>query len=326
VHRQALAALAAIRPAIARLDRSRGASDRSADIAESWAGVETALRALLGGSPVGGQQLIREARRRQLLSFDQANALAEFNAVRDRAVDAAYQPSDTDINAVRDGFVKFESSLSRADQADSPVQGEAMSTQGLRVTPLGTPRPVPLPPEELPPWVRIAVVLAVVVGIALGAWMLLRARRDTSFDHAVVEWQAGRRDAATSEFERLVRENPKHAMAHVYLARLAREGGNLTLAREHATLAVQAERGNGTALREMGATLLAARDFELARRFYVRALEAQPDDRAAQGYLGCTLLMLGRTDEGTRWLNRAGPGTWSGCVPPTPSDQSPRPR
>jgi tetratricopeptide (TPR) repeat protein len=325
VHRQALAALAAIRPAIARLDRSRGASERSADIAEAWGGVETALRALLGGSPVGGQQLIREARQRQLLTFDQANALAEFNAVRERAMDAAYQPSDTDINAVRDGFVKFESSLSRAGPAGSPVQGEAMSTKGLRVTPLGTPRPVALPPEHQP-WGIVVMAVVVIAGVALGALAWLRARPDTSLDRGVAEWQAGKRDAATSEFERLVHENPKNAMAHVYLARLAREGGNPTLAREHATLAVQAEPGNGTALREMGATLLATRDFELARRFYVRALEAQPDDRAAQGYLGCTLLMLGRTDEGTRWLNRAGPGTWSACVRPPPSDQSPRPR
>lgn len=320
MHRQALAALAAIRPAIVRLDRSRGASDLSADITESWGGVEKALRTLLGGSPLGGQQLIHEARQRQLLTFAQANALAEFNAVRERAVDTAYQPSDTDINAVRDGFVRFEGSLSTSDVADrdAPVQGEAMSTKGLRVTPLGTPRPVALPSEHQPWGAVVIVALLVIAGLALGAWWFLRVPRVTTLDRGVAEFQAGRRESAASEFERVVRDNPKNAMAHVYLARLAREGGNPTLAREHATLAVQAEPANGTALREMGATLLAARDFELARRFYVRALEAQPDDRATQGYLGCTLLMLGRTDEGTRWLNRAGKGAWSACVRPAP--------
>jgi len=280
----------------------------------------------MGSSPLSGQSLIREARQRQLLTFDQANALAQFNSARERAADAGYFPSDIDINAARDGFLKLEASLQAQPLNDhTPVQGEAMSTKGLRVTPLGTPRPVPLPGEDLPRWI-VVVPLVVVIGLAVGAWMLWRARPDTTLDHAVAEWQAGRRDAATSAFEQVVRENPKNAMAHVYLARLAREGGNAALAREHATLAVQAEPGNGAAQREMGAILLAARDFELARRFYVRALEAQPEDRAAQGWLGCTLLMLGRTDEGTRWLDRAGQGAWSACVPPAPSGQSPRPR
>jgi len=297
------------------------------DLQSAWTGVESALRALLGGSPLSGQPLIREARQRQLLTLDQANALAQFNSARERTADAGYFPSDIDINAARDGFVRLEASLEApAANNHTPVQGEAMSTKGLRVTPLGTPRPVPLPREELPRWIVILFALVVISGIALGAWMLWRARPDTSLDHAVAEWQAGRREAAMSEFEQVVRENPKNAMAHVYLARLAREGGNPALAREHATLAVQAEPGNGAALREMGATLLAARDFELARRFYVRAVEAQPEDHVAQGYLGCTLLMLGRTDEGARWLERAGPGSWSACVPPASSGQSPRPR
>jgi Flp pilus assembly protein TadD len=156
----------------------------------------------------------------------------------------------------------------------------------------------------------VIVVLAVVAG---GAWMLLRPRADTTLDRGIAEWQAGRHELAVSEFERVVRDNPKNALAHVYLSRLAREGGNGALAREHATLAIQADPASGAALREMGATLLAARDFELARRFYVRALEVDPDDLAAQGWLGCTLVMLGRSDEGTRWMDRAGPGAWTAC-------------
>src|SRR6185436_12414954 len=102
MHRQALAALDAARPAIARLDRSRHADELSADLTEAWSGVETALRSLLGGSPLAGQHLIREARGRQLITFDQANALAEFHAARERAQDTSYHPSDGDINAARE--------------------------------------------------------------------------------------------------------------------------------------------------------------------------------------------------------------------------------
>ncbi|HEX7939935.1 MAG TPA: hypothetical protein VF483_13185, partial [Gemmatimonadaceae bacterium] len=62
----------------------------------------------------------------------------------------------------------------------------------------------------------------------------------------------------------------------------------------------------------------------LARRFYVRVVEAAPEDSAAQGFLGCTLLKLGRTDEGNRWLERAGPGTWRACIAPAPGTQTTR--
>jgi Tfp pilus assembly protein PilF len=95
---------------------------------------------------------------------------------------------------------------------------------------------------------------------------------------------------------------------------MAREVGNMTLAGQEATLAVQAEPSNYIALREMGAYLLASGNHELARRFYVRALQANPEDQASMGFLGCTLLRLGRTDEGMRWLNRAGQGSWSACA------------
>jgi tetratricopeptide (TPR) repeat protein len=322
VQRQALATLAATRPAISRLDRSRGASDLAADLRDSWAGVETAIRALLGGSPLSGQPLITEARKRQMLTFDQANALAEYHAANERAGGVGYHPSEADINAARRGFELFEGSLSMAnsDERDLPPRGEAMSTKGLRLSPLGTPRPVPLPPERQPWWFVVAGIV-VIAALAVGAWwMLLRGRAtpDSAFDRGVAEFQAGRRELAAAEFERVVRENPKNGMAHVYLSRLSREAGNAAAAREHATLAVQAEPQNGAALREMGSILLAARDFEMARRFYVRALEADPDDRASQGWLGCSLLMLGRSDEGARWQERAGPGTWTACKP-TPS-------
>src|SRR5206468_8826590 len=83
--RSALAALDRARPAIARLDQSRHFEELAADLMESWSAVETALRSLVGGTTLGGQALIREARQRQMLSFEQANALAEFHAASARA-------------------------------------------------------------------------------------------------------------------------------------------------------------------------------------------------------------------------------------------------
>ena len=314
MNRQALAALDAARPAIARLDRSRHAEELAADLIEAWAGVETALRSMAGGTPLAGQNLIREIRQRQLITLDQANALAEFHASRERAHDTAYHPTDADINAAREGFLKLEASLMAPGPGeDASAHGEAMSTKGLRQSPLGIPQPVPLPSERKP-WVLPLVGLAVVAAIALGAWWLLRPGGDAAITRGVDYWQRGQRELAVGEFNRASRDNPSSALPHVYLSRMAREVGNMTLAGQEATLAVQVEPNNYIALREMGAYLLASGNHELARRFYVRALQANPEDQASMGFLGCTLLRLGRTDEGMRWLNRAGQGSWSACA------------
>ena len=311
--RQALAALDAARPAIARLDRSRTADELSADLNEAWGGVETALRALIGGTPMAGQQLIRETRQRQLITLDQANALAEFGAARERAQTPHYHVSDADINAAREGFLKLEASLMGPPPTpDNPTPGESMSTKGLRLSIPG--QPIPVPPPDRKPWVIPVVVLAIVAVIGAGAAWFFLMDRGPSLDQGVEYWQRGQRELAAAEFSRAARDNPKAALPHVYLSRMAREAGNLQLAGQEATLAVQAEPENAVALREMASYLLAAGNYEFARRFYVRALQANPDDRASQGFLGCALLKLGRYDEGMRWINRAGQGAWSGCA------------
>src|SRR5256885_1288165 len=144
MHRAALQSLSAARLPVSRLDRARAPAELSADIVEAWKGMETSLRALLGGSMLSGAALIHEVRQRQMLTFGQANALAEFCAVSSRCADASYRPSDADVNTAREGFDKFEESLRMAEGAPAHIpQGEAMSTQGLRLSPLGTPRPVP---------------------------------------------------------------------------------------------------------------------------------------------------------------------------------------
>ena len=316
MNRQALAALDAARPAIARLDRSRHPEELAADLIEAWTGVETGLRSLLGGTPLAGQALIREARQRQLITLDQANALAEFHAARERAQDTSYHPSDADINAAREGFLKLEASLMAPPLTEpaAVTPGEAMSTKGLRSSPLGSPQAVP-PQRAGQPWWFPVLIILLLAGLGTGAWYLfMRGGDDASITKGVEYWQRGQRELAVAEFSRAARDNPKSAVPHIYLSRMAREVGNMTLAGQEATQAVQLEGNNALALREMAAYLLAAGNYELSRRFYVRALQANPEDRTAQGFLGCTLIKLGRFDEGMRWMNRAGQGSWSACA------------
>src|SRR3954463_1348921 len=109
--RAALDAVHSARPIVARLSAERHKEDLAADILEAWTAVETGLRSLIGGSTLAGQALIRELRQRHFLSLEQANALAEFNAARERSARTDYPPTEGDVNAVRDAFLKLEAGL-----------------------------------------------------------------------------------------------------------------------------------------------------------------------------------------------------------------------
>ena len=335
-HRGALEALNAARPAIARLGATQGPEDRAADLIEGWSAVETALRSLVGGSTHGGQALIRELRARQVITFDQGNALAEFHSSADRARQAGYAPTDADINAARDAFLKLEAGLMATvadpyQQPPRPVSGAAApashATYAARpdVPPPTTEAPAGAGvagtrPRRTPPkWLRgvlIAAALLLVIGVAW--WAYTTYGSGSELDEAIAYYNRGQRQEAAAAFERVARENPRDARPHVYLARMAREAGNMTLARDEATKAVQADQNNPLAHGEMARFLMATNQWDLARQFWVRSLNLNPSDRAAQGYLGCTLVRLRRYDEARTWLTRAGQGDWSACMQQLP--------
>jgi hypothetical protein len=138
--RSAAAALDAARQVIARLDSSRHAEDVAADLIEGWSAVETALRSLLGGSALSGTALLAEVRQRQMLSFDQANALAAFYAARERAERTDYKPTRADVDAAREGFLKLEAAvMPPTPSAGAPTVGGAAGAPLRTVTPGGTP-------------------------------------------------------------------------------------------------------------------------------------------------------------------------------------------
>ena len=317
--RSARGALDAARPAVARLDSARGPEDLAADLIDTWNAIEAALRSLTGSTVLSGQPLIREARQRQLIDFDQANAIAGFQAVHDRLQNTSYRPTDADINAARSAFLKL----------DTLLMGDA----GVAPPPRPAPREVPpaaapVTPEVIvadaapsrglsgmPSWAILALFVVVVAAIVGGGYAIFGRRGEDPMKQGIQAYQSGQREVAVSAFNKAVREDPHAALPHVYLARMAREVGNFTLANQELQLALQAEPNNATALREMAANLLTQGNYELARRFYVRAVQAAPTDKTAIGYLGCTLMRLGRAPEAANFLTRAGPGPWSNCTP-----------
>jgi serine/threonine-protein kinase len=163
---------------------------------------------------------------------------------------------------------------------------------------------------------RMALLaIAVLLAGALGARALMKRRATARYEQAMVAYRAGRHDAAREGFLAASRIAPNDPMPHVYLSRLARERSDLRTAGAEATTAVKLGPSNGAALRELATTLYATQNFSGARAFYARAIKADPADRISQGYLGCSLIQLGRVDEGMRWIRRAGSGTWSACAP-----------
>ena len=131
----------------------------------------------------------------------------------------------------------------------------------------------------------------------------------------VTAYRDGWREAAAERFRTAANKSPNDPMPHIYLSRMAREANELATANDEAVKAVQLDPNNGAALRELASTLFVQQNFTGARTFYTRAIKADPADRLSQGFLGCSLIRLGRVEEGMRWMQRAGSGSWSSCAP-----------
>ena len=169
-------------------------------------------------------------------------------------------------------------------------------------------------PKVSMPLLAGAVILVLII---VGIFFAFRGGSSSDSVTAGIDARdKGLREKARGEFAKAVKEDPKAPTPHVFLARLAREEGDLATARAQLDTALRLDSKNAVALREMGLVLFAGRQYDLARRFFVRAVQANPQDRASQGYLGCALMRLNRVQEGTKFINNAGNGPWTACSQP----------
>lgn len=339
----ASAALVEGRQVLTHLDRARGPEDAAADIIDLWNSTEKSLRALVGQPDIGGQQLVRAARQGEIITLDQAHSLLEFLAARDRVNRTSYTPTPGDIEAARNGFNAMEGAASgnasaAAQPSSGPASPYAPPAAGAQAPVTAAPVNKNVPyegPSATPPggysvaatsgdrwrgtplWMKIGIPLLLIL-LIIGGWYMMAGRNgaQSSLNAGITAMRNGQRETARQNFAQAARENDKLAEPHIFLARLSREDGDLATARAQLDEALRLEPRNHVALREMGLVMFASRNYDVARRFFVRAADADPTDRAAIGYLGCTLIRLNRTVEGTKFLGRAGNGAWSACAQP----------
>ena len=335
--RGAVRALEAVRPAVERLSPSRSSQDNASDLTAICAGVESALGALLGRTDLSGQALVREARQRESISLEQAHAALEMFAVRDR-VSGSSQVDAADLDVAREAYEALAHGLGTAAAAPMPgAPGEppiavpsGIPLGSAPAASIGAPSDTSIDPVRgaAPNHGPLIVAAIIAVLVLLGVYYLIGRREPTALEAGQAAFAAGQRDSAVASFARAARDEPRSALPHLYLARIARENGDYATAGKELNAAIQLDPAGAAGQRELGAFFLARgasfaaqrrpdlanQDYEAARRAYVRAIQTNPADSASEGYLACALARLGRADEAATWLKRAGPGPWATCA------------
>ena len=322
--RAAREALAPARPLADRLGhRDRDPEDQAADVIELWAVTEHALRALAGGSGLGGRELVTALRQRNLITIDQAHAAIELKDARDRTADRPGGPDAMELDAVRGAFDRLERGF-LALEMGAPQLADTTDFASL-----DTPANVLLPDEPSvrrrgpPPGVILGAVVAFLLGLGVITavlrpdWFGLGgAPRDV--ERGIAAYREGRLAAARSAFEEAAREHPNLALPHLWLGRVARdEHDDLSAARAFSR-ADKLEPENPLVHREIGSFHLARGRLQQAAERYVRAVHLDPEDRVAQGWLACTLHRQGRVDVAQNFARRAGSGPWDQCLSSPP--------
>ena len=285
-----------------------------------WASAQQVLRAVTARPELSGQMLVGEARRVGALTLSDAHALVALVTWADGSDGPA--ASESELSLLREAWIALE----HAVDMGPPVPSAAPPRPAVNAVPAieTEARAIPATARRAPAGAVIGVLVTLLV-IAAGAWWIWAQRADRAYRDGVAAYGRGAREVARTAFVRAARQHPTDADPLVFLGRMSREDGDLARARRLLTTAGRLEPNSALATRELASVMLADGQPDIARRFYVRALQRDPTDRVAQGFLGCALFRLRRFDEARRWTDRAGPGEWSRCVAPTMPAPMPTP-
>ncbi len=336
----------------AALDAARGvfAPGQPTPAPVLWQAAQKVLQLVLERPELTGHALVGEARRLGVLTLSDAHALVGLSSWADRGEAPAADEAERLL--MRESWMALEHAVPDVPPPPAPPSPFAPPSGGMPRQ--GSPSASSVPPAWAPPPPRrpasesttstpprddaqtddlpdasalvprrrrtllVAALAALVVAASAGGLWWYTGRADRLYRDGVDAFQRGAREVARTTFVQMAQQHPDDARPLVYLGRLSREDGDLARSRRFLTSAVRLAPGSAIAARELAGVMLADGQPELARRFYVRAIEFDPTDRMAQGFLGCALARLQRVDEARRWIDRAGPGDWQRCLPPLP--------
>jgi len=245
----------------------------------------------------------------------------ELETVMSKALDreaSRRYPSTRDFARALHAAIAMMPARATTKGRTRPIDTAAPEQKTKVVTPASSPSaPTNVGRRNRRPVLAIAgaVALLAVLAMAIGGRSVIRrARARSALEEGITAYRQGRNESARARLLAASTDAPNDPLPHVYLSRVARETNDLAAANDEAVKAVRLGPNNATALRELATTLFAMQNFTGARAFYTRAITVDPSDHVSQGYLGCSLIQLGRLDEGLRWIQRAGSGTWSTCA------------
>ena len=221
-HRAAMAALAPARPLVARVDISQNSEEIAADLLDIWNAVEVAMRALLGGSALGGQPLVQELRQRNMISIDQAHALLDFLAASDRVKRTEYRPTSADVSAARDAYTKLDQGL-RAEAASAGAGATATAAPGAAAATV-VPTPVPPARRSRIPWLPIGALLLVLIAAGAAWYFFEGGGPSAAMRRGMEAYRGGRLALARTEFQDAATARPEDASPTSGSAARARSG------------------------------------------------------------------------------------------------------
>ncbi|HEY0777854.1 MAG TPA: hypothetical protein VGD56_07785, partial [Gemmatirosa sp.] len=133
-----------------------------------------------------------------------------------------------------------------------------------------------LPPRRRPLTAGIIGAVIALAVVAAGLYWLVEGNRTRVLDQAVAEYRGGQREAARRDFQKAADAAAGSALPHVYLARMAREDGDLPRASAELETATRVEPGNALAQREVGLLLIQTNHPDRAIEYLRTAVQSDP--------------------------------------------------
>lgn len=131
------------------------------------------------------------------------------------------------------------------------------------------------------------------------------AYADIAHELGLVLTDLGDIEQATRQFEAAVNTNPRHVPSHLMLAYLEQRAGNDRAAARRYEAALDAGASDPAVLAQIGATLIALREYDAAVTAYERAIALQPASASFRYQAALAYLGVGRLDAADEAVRRA---------------------